>query len=161
MRIMGSTFAGLLLAVAIAVPASANTAERFSFDDVIEDAYSCGVVLTTQVHGDVIVHLATDGTWLGSSIRFRYEGLAVDPATGDAVELAGRQIVAEGTDWIAQRGQGLFIRLAGSGVVLLDVGRLVIDPADDSTLSASAHVIAFDDPDAVARIDGAVCSLFD
>jgi len=160
MRIMGSTFAGLLLAVAIAAPASANTAERFSFDDVIEDVYSCGAILTTQVHGDVMGHLATDGTWLGSSIRLRYDGLAVDPASGDAVELAGRQIVAEGPDTLALRGQGLFIRLAGSGVVLLDVGRLVIDPADGSTLSASAHFIAFDDPDAVARIDTAICSLF-
>jgi hypothetical protein len=161
MRIMSSAFAGLLLAVAIAAPTSANTAERFSFDDVIEDVYSCGVILTTQVHGDVIAHHATDGTWLGSSIRLRYDGLAVDPATGDAVELAGRQIVAESPDTVALRGQGIFIRLGGGGVILLDVGRLVIDPADDSTLFASAHVIAFDDPDAVARIDAAVCSLFD
>lgn len=161
MRIMRSTFAGLLLAIAIAAPTSANTIERFSFDDVIEDTYSCGAVLTTHLHGDVIVHLATDGTWLGTSIRFRYDGLAVDPATGAAVELAGRQILAEGRDAIALRGQGSFIRIGGSGVVLLDVGRLVFDPADGSTLSASAQVIAFDDPDAVARIDAAVCSLFD
>ena len=161
MRIMSSAFAGLLLAVAIAAPTSANTAERFSFEGVIEDVYSCGAILTTQVHGDVTAHLGTDGTWLGSSIRLRYDGLAVDPTTGTTIELSGRQIVAEGPDTVALRGQGVFIHLAGSGVVLLDVGRLVIDPADGSTLFASAHVIAFDDPDAVARIDAAVCGLFE
>jgi hypothetical protein len=161
MRIMRSTFAGLLLAIAIAAPTSANTAERFSFDDVIEDVYSCGATLTTQVHADVIVHLATDGTWLGTSVRVRYDGLAVDPTTGNTIELAGRQIATEGPEAIALLGQGLFIRLGGDGVVLLDVGRLVIDPADGSTLFASAQVIEFDDPDAVARIDAAVCSLFD
>jgi hypothetical protein len=161
MRIMSATLAGLLLVIAIAAPTSANTAERFSFDDVIEDVYSCGAILTTHVHGDVIGHLATDGTWLGSSIRLRYDGLAVDPATGETIELAGRQIVTEGPDAVALLGQGLFIRLGGDGVVLLDVGRLVIDPADGSTLFASAQVIEFDDPDAAARIDAAVCSLFD
>ncbi len=161
MRIMRSMIAGLLLATAIAAPTSANTTERFSFDDVIENVYSCGAILTTQVHGDVIAHLATDGTWLGSSIRLRYDGLAVDPATGDSIELAGRQIAAEGPDAVALIGQGTFIRLGGRGVVLLDVGRLVFDPTNGSTLFASAQAIGLDDPDAAARIDAAVCSLFD
>lgn len=105
--------------------------------------------------------MATDGTWLGSTIRLRYDGLAVDPATGDSVELADRQIVAEGPDAIALIGQGTFIRLGGRGVVLLDVGRLVFDPANGSTLFSSAQAIAFDDPDAAARIDAVVCSPFD
>jgi hypothetical protein len=160
MRSRRSAVAGLLLAVALAAPASANTTERFSFDDVIEDVFSCGVVLTTDIHADVTVHFASDGTWLTTSIRFRYAGEALDPATGEVIELVGRQIVSESADLVTLRAQGTFIRLAGRGVVLSDVGRLVFDPADGSTIAASARVIRFDDPDAEARLDAAVCSLF-
>ena len=161
MRYRMSAVAGLLLAVAVAAPASANTVERFSAVDVIEDTYSCGVVLTTDVDADLTVHFASDGTWLGTEIRISYSGRAVDPSTGQVIELASRQILSERADRITVRGQGIFIRLAGRGVVLHDVGRLVFDPADGSTIAASAKVIPFDDPEAIARIDAAVCSLFD
>jgi hypothetical protein len=153
--------AGLLLAHAVAGPVSANTTGRFSFDDVIVDTSSCGVVLTTQVHGDVTAHIANDGTWLVSQIKIRYAGVAVDPATGRTLHLPARQNVMERPDAIATSGQGIFIRVPGQGVLLLDVGHLVFDPTDGSTINASAHVIAFDDPTLEARIDEALCSLFD
>ena len=161
MRNRLSGYAGLLLALAVAAPAAANSIDRFSSGDVLVEEYSCGVVLTTEVALEGATHFGKDGSWLGTSVRAEYRGTAYDPATGDVIELKGRQIIAEGPDQLALLGQGMFIRLAGEGVVLRDVGRLVIDAADGSTRFASAGVIPFDDPDARERIDTAVCSLFD
>src|SRR5919106_369031 len=153
--------AGLLLALAIAGPAAANTQDRFSFHDELVETYSCGVVLTTQVSGEGTAHLAADGTWLFTTVRLFYDGVALDPTSGSRIELTGRQIAEEAPGAATSRGQGIFLRIPGSGVVLHDVGRLVFDPSDGSTIQASGKVIAFDDPTAAARIDAAVCSLFD
>ena len=131
--------AGLILALAVAVPAAANSTDRFSFDDVSHNEYSCGVLETTQVHG----------------------GLFADPATGATIAAKGRQVLTEQAGSIVLRGQGIFIRVPGKGVVNYDVGRLVFDLPDGTTTFASAKVVPFDDPDASARVDAAVCSLFD
>ncbi len=155
----GLALAAAAVAVAVA-PASANTTERFNFADTIVDRYSCSVTLTTNVQGDGTAHFASDGTWLSALIRVQYQGVVANPATGETIELTGRQIVTDAPGSVTSRGQGMFIRVPGKGVVLQDVGRLVFDPADGSTLAASAHVIRFDDPTAAARIDAAVCSLF-
>jgi hypothetical protein len=154
-------FAGLILAVAVAVPVAANSTDRFSFDDVMHREYSCGVLETTHVHGDGTAYFGADGTWLSTAIRFRYDGVFADPATGTTIGATGRQILAEQAGSIALRGQGTFIRVPGQGVVNLDVGRLVFDLADGTTTFASAKVVTFDDPDAMDRLDAAVCSLFD
>lgn len=153
--------AGLLLALAIAAPVSAATTDRFSFEEQIVDSYTCGVVVTTRVIADGTAHLGADGSWRFTTIRFRYWGQAVQTATGRTIPLTGRQILMERPDQVALIGQGSFIRLAGEGVLLGDVGRLVFDPSDGSTIAASAHVLRFDDPDARARLDAAICSLFD
>jgi hypothetical protein len=154
-------FAGLILALAVAVPAAANSTDRFSFDDVIHNEYSCGVLETTHVHGDGTASFDADGTWLSTTIRFRYDGLFADPATGATIAATGRQILTEQAGSIVLRGQGIFIRVPGKGVVNYDVGRLVFDLPDGTTTFASAKVVPFDDPDASARVDAAVCSLFD
>lgn len=153
--------AGSLLALAIAAPASADTQDRFMFDDRFVQTFTCGLTLTTDVHGDGMARLDADGLWIGSTVRLRYATVALDPTTGATLELAGRQIVHEAPGQATSVGQGFFIRVAGEGVVLHDVGRLVFDPSDGSTSFASARVIPFDDPTAAARIDAAVCSLFD
>ena len=155
-----SALAGLFLALLVAAPAAANTTDRFTFDDVLVDEYSCGVVITTWVHAVGTAHLAADGTWLGTTIRFEYTGEASDPASGATIALTGRQIIKEAPGNATLIGQGIFIRVAGQGVVLLDVGRLVFDPSDGSTLFASAQVLPFEDPEVSARIDAAACSLF-
>jgi len=154
-------FAGLILAVAVAVPVAANSTDRFSFDDVIHNEYSCGVLETTHVYGDGTAYFGADGTWLSTTIRYRYDGLFADPATGATIAAKGRQILTEQAGSVVLRGQGTFIRVPGKGVVNLDVGRLVLNPADGTTIFASAKVVRFDDPEAAARIDAAVCSLFD
>jgi hypothetical protein len=153
-------FAGLILAVAVAVPVAANSTDRFSFDDVLHREYSCGVLETTQVYGEGTAYFGADGTWLSTTIRFRYDGLFTDSATGAMITAKGRQILSEQAGTIILRGQGTFIRVPGEGVVNFDVGRLVFDLRDGTTTFASAKVIPFDDPDAPARVDAAVCSLF-
>ena len=125
--------AGFLLALALGASASANVVDRFSFDDVIEDVYSCGVVVTTDVHADAAAHLTADGTWLWTAFRLRYDGRAFDPVSGRTIALTGRQVLTEEPGILTSRGQGIFLRLPGRGVVLLDVGRLVFDPGDGST----------------------------
>ena len=153
--------AGLLLALALAVPVSANSLDRFSFDDVLVETYTCGVVITTRIHGDGIAHLDANGDWLFTSVRLRYAGEAFDPESGATLELESRQILTETPASATSHGQGIFLRLPGEGVVLMDVGRLVFDYTDGSTIAATPHVIPFDDPGSAARIDAAVCSLFD
>ncbi len=160
MRQRMAALAGLTLALLVAAPVGANTTDRFQYDDVLQDQYSCGAVLTTYVHADGTASFASDGTWRSTTIRFRYDGAAVDPATGKTIALGARQILTERADTATTRGQGLFIRVAGKGVVLMDVGRLVFQLADGGTSFASAHVLRFDDPDAEAKVDAAVCSLF-
>ena len=157
-RIAGST--GLVLAMAIALPAAAATQNRFTVDDVIENVYSCGVVEVTQIHGDGLARWSGD-TLESVSIHFVYDGLFTDPATGRQIGELSHQNVTERDGTIATRGQGIFLRAAGAGVVLHDVGRLVFDPSDGSTRSATPKVITFDDAAVAARVDAAVCSMFD
>lgn len=158
-RITAAT--ALFAALALAGPVSANTTERFSFDDVIVDEATCGVVLTTEIFGEVTWHFASDGSWRFGQVKISYSGVAVDPATGRTLRLPARQNIHERPDVIATSGQGIFIRVPGQGVVLHDNGHLVFDPGDGSTIKASAHVITFDDPTFAARLDEALCSLFD
>lgn len=153
--------AGLALALALAAPAVAQTQDRFTFDDEFVDTYTCGATLTTSVHGDGMARLAADGSWIATTVRLRYAGVAFDPATASTVHLTNRQILREEPGEATLIGQGSFIRLAGAGVVLMDVGRLVFSPADGSTLFASAQVLPFDDPATRDQLDDAVCSLFD
>jgi hypothetical protein len=156
-----SLVAGFMLALAATAPVAANTTERFVLDDTFSNEYSCGAVVTTRAVGDVIVHHGKDGAWLFGTIHIRYFGEAANPATGEVIHLTGRQIMLERPTAVALMGQGMFLHLPGEGVLLGDVGRFVFDPADGSTLASSSHVIRFDDPSGEARIDAAVCSLFD
>ena len=151
----------LVLAGTVASPVSASGVARDSFTEVLVESYSCDVVITTTVHADATIHLADDGTWQSVQLRFRYAGEAVKLGSGETIALTGRQIVTDEAGIITLRGQGLFLHLSGRGVVLHDVGRLVIDGPTGTTLFASARVLPFDDPDAAARIDAAVCSMFD
>ena len=156
-----AALSGLALALGLALPASASTQDRFTIDDVIVDTFSCGVVVTTAIHGDGSAWFDADGNLIVVSIHFRYDGTFADPATGRTIHQTARQNVTDRGDRIATRGQGTFLRLPGEGVVMYDVGRLVFDPADGATLKATPHVISFDDPTAAAKADAAVCGMFD
>jgi hypothetical protein len=158
-RIAG--LAGLTLALGLAAPVAASTQQQFSFDNVISNVYSCGVIETTLVHADGVDTFGSAGEWLSTSIHFRYDGTLTDPATGRTIAQKGRQNLTIRDGIVASRGQGVFLRLAGEGVVLHDVGRLVFDPGDGSTISASAKVLPFDDPELLERTDAAVCGMFE
>ena len=158
MRVRIAITSGMTLLMLL-VPSAAAATNRFTFEDVIEHQYSCGVVETTHVYGTEADHFRPDGSLDFVVIRFRYEGSFVDPASGQTIAQKARQNVTI-DDTIASRGQGIFLRLNGEGVVLHDVGRLVFDPGDLSTFTASAKVLPFDDPDLDGRIDAAVCSMF-
>ncbi len=160
MRPFQAALGAVALSLALAAPAAANTRDDFTFHEVITDDFGCAV-LTTHVYGEGVAHFANDGTFLFAISQVRYVGLAVDPVSNRQIELSARQVVTERPDAATLSGQGTFIRGAGEGVALLDVGRLVIDPSDGSTIRASARVIRFDDPTAHARLEAAVCSLFD
>jgi hypothetical protein len=156
-----AALAGLALAIGLAVPANASTQDRFTIDDVVIDTFSCGVIETTAIHGDGTAWFDADGNLTVVSIHFRYDGTFVDPASGRTIYQTARQNVTDQGDRIVTRGQGTFLRLPGEGVVMYDVGRLVLDPADGATLKVTPHVITFDDPTAAARADEAVCGMFD
>ena len=152
--------AALGLVAALAGPVAANTRERFTIDDLVEHEYSCGVVERTRIQGAGAASFAGDGTWLGTSIHFAYDGTFTDPATGRVVVESGRQTVTEADGLITMTGRGFFLRLAGEGVVLHDVGRLVFAEADGSTRFATPKVLRVDDPEVDSVTDAAVCGMF-
>ena len=156
-----SCLAALSLVGALAGPVAANTQERFQFNDVVEREYSCGVLETTQIAGRGTASFAGDGSWIGTSIHLTYDGTFTDPVTGRVVRQKGHQNVTEADGLVTMSGQGFFLRLAGEGVVLHDVGRLVFDPSDGSTQFATPTVLRIDDPGIDAKSDAAVCGMFD
>jgi hypothetical protein len=160
-RTVRASLAALVLAGAVTATAFAGTTDRFEDAFVITKTYSCGVVETTNVSLVGTAYFAEDGTWIRSLVRFEFDGMLLDPTTGEQIDLKGRQLLAEAPGQFALAGQGTFIRVPGSGVVAHDVGRLIVNLPDGSTIFSSAKVIEFDDPDAGAMVDAAVCALFD
>ena len=160
-RIVRASLAALALAASLSATAWAGTTDRFEDSSVITRTYSCGVVEMTTVSLEGTAYLDEDGTWIRTLIRFEFDGTLTDPTTGEQIGLKGRQVAVEAPGELALSGQGVFIRVPGRGVVLHDVGRLVVNLADGSTVFSSAKVIEFDDPAAAGTADAAVCGLFD
>jgi hypothetical protein len=150
----------LLAILAMAGPAAALETVRWTDSEDIAGTYSCGVVEDTIATIQGTAYFAPDGTWIKDILRFTYDASFTDPASGQTVAFKTRQVVEASPEAVTLRAQGLFVRAPGKGAVLLDVGRLVIDPADGSTIFASANSLAFDDPSVPARMDAAICSLF-
>jgi len=155
-----SGLTALCLAAGVTGPVAANTRDTFTIADVAQRVYSCGVVETTTITGRGIASFDTDGTWISTLIQFTFDGTFTDPSTGRTIHQTSRQVLSEKGGIVALRGQGLFLRLPGEGVVLLDVGRLVVDVNDGSTQFATPKALRIDDPDAGATADAAVCGMF-
>jgi hypothetical protein len=160
MRRIASIAASAIVGLALAAPAAANETFRWTDTHDISNVFTCGVVEDTAAMIEGTAYFAADGTWLKDIIRFSYVASYTDPATGVTISYRTRQVVEANPENIVLRGQGTFVRVGGAGAVSLDVGRLVIDPADGSTIFRSAKVIAFDDPTVFDRYDEAICSLF-
>lgn len=160
MRRIAVIAASALVGLALAAPVAANETVRWTDTHDIDNVFTCGVVEDTLATIEGTAYFAADGTWLKDIIRFSYAATYTDPATGTTITYRTRQIVEGNPDNLAFRGQGLFVRAAGEGAVLLDVGRLVMDPSDGSTVFKSAKTLAFDDPTVFDRYDAAICGLF-
>ena len=152
--------ASALAALALAGPAAANETVRWTDTDHINNVFTCGVVEDTLVTIGGTAYFGADGTWLKDIIRFSYTVTLTDPASGATISYRTRQVAEVNPDNVVLRAQGSFVRSGGAGAVLLDVGRLVIDPADGSTIFKSAKSLALDDPTGFERYDAAICSLF-
>jgi hypothetical protein len=98
------------------------------------------------------------GEWVRDIIRFRYAVTYENAVTGRVLETKTTQNVEVRPDNVTLRAQGYFIR-GGSvrGVVFQDVGRLVFDPSDGSTIFATPKILRFDDPERQADLDPALC----
>lgn len=149
-----------LVGLALAAPVSANETVRWTDTHDIANVFTCGVVEDTLATIEGTAYFAADGTWVKDIIRFSYQAIYTDPATGKTIAYRTRQVVEGNPDVLVFRGQGVFVRAAGEGTVLLDVGRLVMDPSDGSTVFKSANTLGFDDPTVFDRYDAAICSLF-
>ena len=146
--------------LALAAPAAANDTVRWTDSHDIDNVFTCGVVEETVATIQGTAYFAADGTWLKDILRFSYAATYTDPATGRAVSYRTRQVAEGNPDNLVFRAQGLFVRSGGEGAVLLDVGRLVVNRDDGSTVFASANALGFDDPTVFDRYDAAICSLF-
>ncbi len=151
----------LVAALAMAVPAAAAShVERWTDTETINNTYTCGAVEATTLTIDGTAFFAADGSWRKDVLQFSYDASYSDPATGETVTLDIHQTVIATPESVALNGQGTFIRAPIDGPLLLDVGRIVVDPADGSVTFASANVLRFDDPNGAALVDAAVCGLF-
>jgi hypothetical protein len=160
MRSMAWVPASIIAALFIAAPAAANETARWTDIHEISGSFSCGVVEETTATVEGTAYFDADGDWLKDIIRFTYDATYTDPATGKTISFSTRQIAGSTPGALTFSGQGVFVRAPGSGAVLVDVGRLVIDPSDGSTTFRSAMVLGLDDPSVPAAIDAAICSLF-
>jgi hypothetical protein len=143
-----------------ATAVAANESVRWTDTHEIDATYSCGVVEDTTATIEGTAFFDADGGWIKDVIRFSYDASYTDPVSGRTVSFQTRQIVEGSPETLTFRGQGVFVRAPGTGAVLLDVGRLVIDPSDGSAVFRSAKVLSFEDPSVAAAIDAAICSLF-
>ena len=159
MRKLSGIPVSMLAALLVAAPAAANETVRWTETDHIDGSFACGVVESTDVRLDGITYFDGDGSWIRDIIRFTYAASFTDLATGETISYPTRQIVEVTPETASLNGQGGFIRVPVAGAVLLDVGRLVVDTSDGSTLFASAQSLPFD-PSTSAAYEAAVCSLF-
>ena len=155
-----ATAAGLLAALAITAPVSANETVRWVDTHEINNVFTCGVVEDTTATIDGTAYFDAGGSWIKDILRFTYAASYTDPSSGTTVEYTTRQVVEASPEHLTFVGQGLFVRAPGAGAVLLDVGRLTVDPTDGSTVFSSARTLGLDDPSVPQRYDDAICSLF-
>ena len=152
--------AGMLCALAIAAPVAANETVRWVDGHEIGGVFTCGVVEDTTATIEGAAYFDADGAWIKDILRFTYAASYSDPSSGTTIEYTTRQVVVATPEHLTFLGQGLFVRAPGAGAVLLDVGRLTVDPADGSTVFSSARTLGLDDPSVPERYDRAICSLF-
>jgi hypothetical protein len=146
--------AGLLAAVA---PVAAAAPVEFTIDDSITVDHACGIVEQTRLTGSGRAYFDAEGNWLRDVINFTSVGTFTNPDSGAVYQGRSHQNLVATPDAVAIAGQGIFLRGPG-GVVNYDVGRLVFDPADGSTLAATPKVLSFDDAEGYDALEAALCA---
>jgi hypothetical protein len=144
-----------VLGAAVPVMADSGGPVRFVSDESWTIDHACGVVEETTLHAEGKAFFDTDGAWLRDILVYSVEGVFSGP--GGSLTTTSHQVGEFTPETGTFRGQGVFIRGGRIGVLVYDVGRLVFDAADGSTLFATPKVIRYDDPSSAAAIDAALC----
>ena len=149
----------MALILGTVAPASAGGTRsiRFSSSDQYTVAHPCGIVEDTSVTVRGTAFFDASGAWVRDLVVFAYEGVYTGPS-GELVNRT-RQTAEFTPETGALRGQGTFIHGGHIGALVYDVGRLVFDRNDGSTLFATPKVIRLDEPAAFEAIDEALCEL--
>lgn len=148
--------AATLLLAGLVPAAMAASSFAFSWTDSYTVDHACGIVESVDLNVEGRAYFDNDGTWLRDIVRFRY-AVTYENADGDALVTRTSQVAEFTPDTGTLRAQGYFIRGGVvHGVVFPDVGRLVFDTSDGSTMFATPRVLRFDDPDG-PDVDAALC----
>jgi hypothetical protein len=156
--ILSTTMAAVvMLAAALPALAGGERSVRFSWSDSYSVPHDCGIAEAATVEVRGTAHFDGSGTWIKDIVGFKYEATYSGPggSFSNTTNQVGTFTPATGS----LRAQGTFIHGGHIGTVVYDVGRLVFDMADGSTLFATPKVIRLDDPDALAQVDQALCDL--
>ncbi len=128
-----------IVSLALAVPALAGGgwSEPFAFTEHDAIDRGCGIVeeLTKEVRGRA--WFDASGEWQRDIVHFTYSSVIRSTITGRSITAKGAQNAEFTPETGTLRGQGAFVRVPGEGVVVMDVGRLVFNLADGSTIFAS------------------------
>jgi hypothetical protein len=156
--ILSTTIAALvMLAGALPALAGGDRSVRFAWSDQYTVQHACGISEAATVEVNGTAHFDGSGAWIKDIVGFSYAATYSGPAgsLSNKTNQVGTFTPASGS----LRAQGTFIHGGHIGNVVHDVGRLVFDMADGSTLFATPKVIPQNDPVAHARVDQALCDL--
>lgn len=152
---VGALAVTLLLGAAMPAMADSERAVRFASSDSWTVDHACGVVEQTTLDAQGTAFFDASGQWLQDTIVFSVRGVFSGPQ--GSLATTSHQVGEFTPETGTLSGQGTFIHGGKIGVLVYDVGRLVFDVNDGSTLFATPKVIRYDDPAATAAIDAALC----
>jgi hypothetical protein len=156
--ILSTTIAAVITLVgALPALAGGERSVRFEWSDQFTVQHDCGILETAAVEVRGTAYFDGSGEWIKDIVGFRYEATYSGP--GGLLSNKTNQVATFTPATGTLRAQGTFIHGGHIGTVVHDVGRLVFDSADGSTLFATPKVIPQGDPDAQARVDQALCDL--
>jgi hypothetical protein len=156
--ILSTTIVALItLAGALPAMAGGDRSVPFAWSDQYTVQHDCAIVEATTVEVRGTAYFDGSGGWIKDIVGFKYQAIYSGP--GGSFSNKTNQVGTFTPETGTLRAQGTFIHGGHIGTVVYDVGRLVFDRADGSTLFATPKVIPQDDPDAGARIDQALCDL--
>ena len=147
----------LILATVAPALAGGTRSVRFGWSDQYTVAHPCGVVEDTSVTVRGTAFFDDSGAWTRDLVVFAYDGVYTGPS--GSLENKTRQTAEFTPETGTLRAQGVFIHGGHVGALVYDVGRLVFDGSDGSTLFATPKVIRVDDPAAFQALDEALCDL--